>query len=61
MGHCQGRMCSHLLTQLVGRETGRSPAAMKPLNARPPIFPVPLGALGREPAGAEPIETGEVA
>jgi thioredoxin reductase/bacterioferritin-associated ferredoxin len=52
MGDCQGRMCSHLIANLVARETGRSVSEVGLLPPRPPIFPVPILALG------QPVATG---
>jgi sarcosine oxidase, subunit alpha len=49
MGPCQGRMCSRSSTELCGLATGKDFGAVGTTTARPPITPVPLGAL----AGAE--------
>jgi sarcosine oxidase subunit alpha len=49
MGPCQGRMCSRNSTEICGHATNRDFGAVGTTTARPPICPVPLGAL----AGAE--------
>ncbi len=46
MGDCQGRMCAHLIANFIARETGRSIAQVGMLSPRPPIFPIPITALG---------------
>lgn len=45
MGACQGRMCGPVLAQLVARQTGRPVAEVGALRVRPPLKPVPLGAV----------------
>jgi NAD(P)H-nitrite reductase large subunit len=49
MGLCQGRSCSHLVSQLIRRETGKAPNDIRPATCRPPIRPIPAGRL------AEPL------
>ena len=49
MGPCQGRMCLRNSTEICGHATSRDFGAVGTTTARPPICPVPLGAL----AGAE--------
>lgn len=49
MGPCQGRMCSRNSAEICGLATGKDSGAVGTTTARPPIAPVPLGAL----AGAE--------
>jgi len=49
MGLCQGRSCSHLIGQLIRRETGKDPNDIKPATVRPPIRPIPAKHL------AEPL------
>jgi len=55
MGDCQGRMCGQLVAHCIARETGRPVAEVGLFPPRPPIFPVPIVALGRQtvngPAG----------
>ena len=46
MGPCQGRMCSRSSTELCGVAIGKDFGAVGTTTARPPICPVPLGALG---------------
>lgn len=45
MGPCQGRMCEPTVTQLIANATGRAPSAVGAFAARPPVKPIPLGAL----------------
>jgi NADPH-dependent 2,4-dienoyl-CoA reductase/sulfur reductase-like enzyme len=49
MGDCQGRMCGQLVAHCIARETGRPVAEAGLFPPRPPIFPVPIVALGWEP------------
>jgi sarcosine oxidase subunit alpha len=49
MGPCQGRMCSRNSSAICGIETGRDLGAVGTTTARPPGYPVPLGALGGAP------------
>ena len=44
MGHCQGRHCSVTLARLLG-EQGVKDRSIAPFRARPPLRPIPLGAL----------------
>jgi sarcosine oxidase subunit alpha len=45
MGPCQGRMCSRTATEICGQATAVDLGAVGTTTARPPIIPVPLGAL----------------
>jgi sarcosine oxidase, subunit alpha len=45
MGPCQGRMCSRTSTEICGHATNKDFGAVGTTTARPPICPVPLGAL----------------
>jgi len=40
MGLCQGRTCGRLVAQILARETGRPPGAMRPRRARAPLRPI---------------------
>jgi thioredoxin reductase/bacterioferritin-associated ferredoxin len=55
MGPCQGRICGNLIAHMVARETGRPLKEVLDFTVRPPIKPVPLGALAKleEVLGAE--------
>lgn len=44
MGHCQGRHCAVTLARLL-EEQGIQPRFNAPFRARPPLRPIPLGAL----------------
>jgi NADPH-dependent 2,4-dienoyl-CoA reductase/sulfur reductase-like enzyme len=46
MGNCQGRVCGSLVAALVAREVGQTVEMVGQFRARPPVFPVPLSALG---------------
>jgi thioredoxin reductase/bacterioferritin-associated ferredoxin len=45
MGLCQGRICRSLVAQLIADETGIAPGDVPRGSVRPPIKPVPIGAL----------------
>jgi len=61
MGDCQGRMCSHLITRLVARETGRPMTEVESFTPRPPIYPVPIGVLSQQAMDSLQEEMVEVA
>ena len=48
-GHCQGRTCGPLLAQLINSETGIPARKIGSFRPRPPLKPIPLGALGNIP------------
>lgn len=48
MGLCQGKTCSHLVMQILARETGRPPSDLPPGTSRPPVRPLKLAALAKE-------------
>jgi NAD(P)H-nitrite reductase large subunit len=50
MGQCQGRMCGCLVTRLIARQSGIAPDRIEPDSPRPPVKPVPLGALASDPS-----------
>jgi hypothetical protein len=58
MGLCQGRSCRAIVSVLIAQETGSDPGAIRFPHIRPPIKPVPAGALAAmELSGdAEPAE-----
>ncbi len=45
MGPCQGRMCSRNATEICGLATGKPSGTVGTTTSRPPLCPVPLGAL----------------
>ena len=45
MGPCQGRVCGQILSEIVAREKGLPPDAIRFLSPRPPVKSVPLAAL----------------
>ncbi|MBI5605442.1 MAG: (2Fe-2S)-binding protein [Deltaproteobacteria bacterium] len=45
MGLCQGQTCERLVTQILARELGQTPAALEPMTARAPVRPLPLSVL----------------
>jgi len=52
MGPCQGRYCGLTVTEIIARETGRSPASVGWLRARFPVKPVSLGEIAALPVSA---------
>ncbi len=48
MGLCQGKTCSHLVMQILARQTGQAPAEVPPGTSRPPVRPLKLAALASE-------------
>jgi sarcosine oxidase, subunit alpha len=64
MGPCQGKMCHRAMIDLCARLTGRTRGQTGTTTARPPIQPVPLGALAarlREPEKLTPMHHRHVA
>ena len=55
MGACQGRVCAHVLASYLERKAGVSPQSSGLITARPPIKPLPLGALAKLVDG-EPVD-----
>lgn len=47
MGHCQGRTCRNLIIKIIARELGKEPSQVELSTFRPPVIPVPLGAIAR--------------
>jgi len=45
MGNCQGCMCESLVAQLLAKEAGRKIAEVGSYHIRPPLKPIPVGAL----------------
>jgi thioredoxin reductase/bacterioferritin-associated ferredoxin len=45
MGLCQGRICRSLVAQIVAEERGVAPGDVPRASVRPPVKPVPMGAL----------------
>ena len=45
MGPCQGKMCLKSFARLISERTGQSPDVIGETTLRPPVQPVPLGAL----------------
>ena len=52
MGLCQGRTCRPQVAREIAEVAGVDPACLLPRSARPPIRPVPLGALRAEDDGS---------
>ena len=57
MGNCQGRVCGPLVAALVAGETGQPRAEVGLFRVRPPVFPVPLAALGPFDSDQQPATT----
>ena len=49
MGQCQGRICGPLVARIASRESGRTMKEIGVDTPRPPIKPIPLGALAALP------------
>lgn len=45
MGLCQGRICGRIVAGLIAADLGRPEETLGGLSARPPLKPVPMGAL----------------
>ncbi len=45
MGNCQGRTCSSLVAPLIAAQTGQALGNLSPCTTRPPLQPIPMGAL----------------
>lgn len=45
MGACQGIFCVPAIAVMVAEATGTAIATVAPMTARPPVRPIPLGAL----------------
>lgn len=55
MGLCQGRYCAPSMAAYLAHALGQTPDAVGRVNPRPPVTPVPLGALARlEGAATDP-------
>jgi thioredoxin reductase len=48
MGRCQGRNCASHVSATIARQTGCEIAAVAPPTVRPPVKPVPIGAVAAE-------------
>ena len=55
MGVCQGRHCAGLVAAVISRHTGTPLERIPPVTPRPPVLPVPLGALAERPPEFEPV------
>lgn len=53
MGPCQGRSCSAMLARIIKEQCAQSTVSPLPFRARPPLRPLPLGALA-ELTGLDP-------
>ena len=57
MGRCQGRNCASHVAATIARVTGRDITTIAPPTARPPVKPIPLGAIAEErPQHDAPVE-----
>ncbi len=45
MGPCQGRMCGHLVAELIAQQTEQKISQISPDTVRPPVRPIPMGCL----------------
>jgi D-hydroxyproline dehydrogenase subunit alpha len=51
MGRCQGRVCGPIIGQIVAQAANLPLAAVGDFTARPPLKPLPLGAIAGPPPG----------
>jgi hypothetical protein len=49
MGVCQGRQCATLVAATIARHAGVPLDAIPPITPRPPVVPIPLGAIAERP------------
>ncbi len=49
MGICQARDCARQIEALVAQATGVPLERVPPLSVRPPVLPIPLGAIAERP------------
>ena len=57
MGRCQGRNCASHVAATIARLTGRDVTTIAPPTARPPLKPIPVGAIAEErPQHDAPIQ-----
>ena len=45
MGLCQGKICCRLVSGIITARTGRPPARIPPVKARPPVRPIPISVM----------------
>ena len=55
MGLCQGRQCASLVAATIARQSGVALDRIPPITPRPPVVPVPLGALAERPPVFPPL------
>ena len=55
MGLCQGRNCANLIAATIARPADVALERIPPITARPPVVPVPLGALAERPPVFPPL------
>ena len=55
MGICQGRQCASLIAATIARHAGLPIEHIPPITPRPPIVPVPLGAIAERPPMFPPL------
>jgi thioredoxin reductase len=48
MGLCQGRYCARQIAAIIARHSGASIDQVEPATVRPPVKPVPIGAIAEE-------------
>jgi thioredoxin reductase len=55
MGSCQGRNCASQIAAVISHHTGQPIESIPPITPRPPVVPVPVGALAERPPEFEPV------
>jgi NAD(P)H-nitrite reductase large subunit len=56
MGVCQGRHCASLVAAVISQHTGTPLEHIPPVTPRPPVLPVPLGALAERAPEFDPLQ-----
>jgi sarcosine oxidase subunit beta len=54
-GPCQGKVCQCVVALLLAARTGAPARGIQPFTSRPPIAPIPLKLLARDPAACYPM------
>ena len=53
MGRCQGRNCACMIAAVISQHSGQPIERIPAITARPPVLPVPIGALAERPPDFE--------
>jgi NADPH-dependent 2,4-dienoyl-CoA reductase/sulfur reductase-like enzyme len=55
MGSCQGRNCASQIAAVISQHAGQPIQRVPPITPRPPVMPLPLGALAARPPEWAPL------